>query len=625
MFAQTRGSNAPTRYDLRSRAWNPSRHENRRDAEIALLSGASIIARQSIVSDFPEVRMTNNSGISSPPNELVDVAVIGGGIAGVYASWRLRTAQPSDLLPELKQLAEKNGGRLNVSLFEADHRIGGRLFSKRMPVEGQLPSDDPLAFPTVENSVVELGGMRFLEPDHRRVVRLVCHFGLKKYQREHPTRDPALTNLYYLRGRRFALRDWSRPDFQPPYALDRGERGRDPGSLMIEVALRHVERLETNPETYRRRGFWNLLYDELSSEAYRLIRDAGGYETIVGNWNAADAILFLLADFKPGQKYQKLLTGFMSLPAAIHRAFAKVGDCARTGHRLYRIEAEGKSMFLTFDQNPDELGTAGFESPRRINRREVKVRARHVILAMPRRALELLHPDSAVFDNSDEGQAFQNALQAVIPQPGFKIFAAYREPWWRDANKITAGRSLTDLPIRQCFAWRTAMSDDANQASILMASYNDGSDVQFWKGLIRQSGRYVPRPDDYPPGIALPRHDPDSILAPAAVVEELHDQLRELHGSTEAVGSGISSIIKPYYAVMKDWTVDPFGGGWHFWDIGVDSQRIMRRMRKPFRDLPLHVCGEAWSSQQGWVEGALETADDVLKHFLTGEASFAAL
>lgn len=562
--------------------------------------------------------------INTADRDVLDVAVVGGGIAGVYTSWRLRTAKPAELWPNIRQLAEKNGGQLTVGLFEADRRIGGRLFSKRLPVDGQLPSDDLLAPPSVQHSVVELGGMRFLEPDHRRVVKLVDHFGLKKYQQEHPTRDPELTNLFYLRGRRFTLRNWIQPDFQPPYALDRGERGRDPGSLMVEVALRHVDRVEANPESYRRRGFWNLLYDELSSEAYRLIRDAGGYETIVGNWNAADAIFFLLADFKPGQKYQKLLTGFMSLPVAIHRAFAKAGGMARTGHRLYRLNGDGELMTLTFDQNPDEGGVAGFDFPRRISRTEVHVRARHVILAIPKRAIELLHPDSAVFENSDEGRDFQQALHAVVPQPGFKIFAAYRKPWWYAGNKITAGRSLTDLPVRQCFAWRTAMPDESNQASILMASYNDGSDVQFWKGLMRQPGRYMPRPEDYPAGIALPRHDPDSILAPAAIVEELHDQLRELHGSTEAVGSGISSIIKPYYAVMKDWTADPFGGGWHFWDIGVDSQRIMRRMRKPFRDLPLHVCGEAWSSQQGWVEGALETADDVLKFFLTGEASFAA-
>lgn len=42
----------------------------------------------------------------------------------------------------------------------------------------------------------------------------------------------------------------------------------------------------------------------------------------------------------------------------------------------------------------------------------------------------------------------------------------------------------------------------------------------------------------------------------------------------------------------------------------------MRRMQRPIPDISLHVCGEAWSTQQGWVEGALETADAVLERQL---------
>jgi monoamine oxidase len=48
----------------------------------------------------------------------------------------------------------------------------------------------------------------------------------------------------------------------------------------------------------------------------------------------------------------------------------------------------------------------------------------------------------------------------------------------------------------------------------------------------------------------------------------------------------------------------------------VDSNAVMEYMRRPFKDAPLYVCGEAWSRQQGWVEGALETADLVLEKTL---------
>lgn len=38
--------------------------------------------------------------------------------------------------------------------------------------------------------------------------------------------------------------------------------------------------------------------------------------------------------------------------------------------------------------------------------------------------------------------------------------------------------------------------------------------------------------------------------------------------------------------------------------------------QRPLPEASLYICGEAWSTQQGWVEGALETADIVLEEQL---------
>jgi monoamine oxidase len=107
-------------------------------------------------------------------------------------------------------------------------------------------------------------------------------------------------------------------------------------------------------------------------------------------------------------------------------------------------------------------------------------------------------------------------------------------------------------------------------------------------------------------------------IAPAALVDEMQRQLRELHGLADLPEPDpqTAPFVPPYVAVFRNWSQDPFGGGWHFWKIGTDSKRVMRRMQRPLPDAPLHVCGEAWSTQQGWVEGALETADAVLERQL---------
>ena len=38
-------------------------------------------------------------------------------------------------------------------------------------------------------------------------------------------------------------------------------------------------------------------------------------------------------------------------------------------------------------------------------------------------------------------------------------------------------------------------------------------------------------------------------------------------------------------------------------------------MRKPVADLDIHIVGEAYSYGQGWVEGALDTAESMLQDF----------
>jgi lysine 2-monooxygenase len=518
----------------------------------------------------------------------LDIAIVGGGVSGIFAAWRLRDVRGEALGPLLSPLAGADG-RLRVGLFEYGDRIGGRLFS--------------LSLPGIPDTPVELGGMRFLST-HSHVRSLVEHFGLMT--RELPVVDPQGRHIFYLRGQHFTGADWDRLDFEPPYRLERGERGRPPGALLTEVALRHREAAALHPEKYRDRGFWNLLLDELSDQAYRLVRDAGGYETIVNNWNAAEAIPFLLADFAPGASYSALSKGFEEVPRELERRYREADGLVFTRHRLHRLERDGNGLKLVFDHGDPSRFGAG----RRVQN-EVIVRARHVILAMPRRSIEMLHPDSFIFDCS----RFEEDIRSVLPQPGLKIFAAYRRPWWQQVRGVTAGRSVTDLPIRQCYYWLTGTpSNDDAAPSILMASYNDGPSVEFWAGLARRPERYVPPPQACPPGVAIPE-DLRGAVAPAALVAEMQRQLCELH-AVRVSDNIADGIVPPYFAVFQDWSQDPFGGGWHFWKIGANSGEIIRRLRKPCPDANLHVCGEAWSRQQGWVEGALATASDVLEQEL---------
>ena len=88
------------------------------------------------------------------------------------------------------------------------------------------------------------------------------------------------------------------------------------------------------------------------------------------------------------------------------------------------------------------------------------------------------------------------------------------------------------------------------------------------------------------------------------MVDELHRQLLQMHG--------IDSAPRPIDAAYMDWSRDPYGGGVHLWNVKYSSTVMVNHMIQPVADFPCYICGEAYSTNQTWAEGALETADLVL-------------
>jgi hypothetical protein len=78
----------------------------------------------------------------------------------------------------------------------------------------------------------------------------------------------------------------------------------------------------------------------------------------------------------------------------------------------------------------------------------------------------------------------------------------------------------------------------------------------------------------------------------------------------------LPEVPQPYSAVYHTWNEDPYGGGWHEWKAEYRLDQVMWRMLKPVASEDIHICGEAYSYGQGWVEGSLTTAEQMLEtHF----------
>ena len=186
-------------------------------------------------------------------------------------------------------------------------------------------------------------------------------------------------------------------------------------------------------------------------------------------------------------------------------------------------------------------------------------------------------------------------IRSVTGQRVMKIFLTFDEPWW-SALGITTGASATDLPLGQCWYFDPpASGGDA----LLMASYNDTLATSYWAGL--EDGPRFPTTASNPPAQWVAQ------CASQTMVEEVVRQLGIVHGVT---------IPAPNAAAYMNWAHDPFGGAFHTWNIGVHAASVNAAIAHPDPSVPLFVCGDAYSFDQGWTEGAFDTAESVLQRFL---------
>jgi monoamine oxidase len=522
----------------------------------------------------------------------LDVAVVGGGVGGAYCAWRLQQAL---------------GAETDIGLFEYSDRIGGRLYTVTIP-----------GLPHVK---AEVGGMRYIPSQHIMVASLVDHLGLatKPFPMGSDIKGVGSNcNLFYLRGKHLRLHELADPD-KVPYNLAWSERGLGPTNLQVQVmnniypgmanlSLCDLMKVQAFGKPLWRYGFWDLMFKVLSNEGYQFMKDAGGYDANVANANAVTQLP--ATEYSDSTVFLTLRDGYDQLPITLARQFDEemagglpAGERVFMNHRLAEI---------VLGSSDDEYPyTLLFEPTTTSESREtsvldgaaaVTVRAKKVVLALPRRSLELVK--STFFDDA----WLRANIPSVLIQSAFKLFLAYESPWWR-ALGLVAGRSVTDLPIRQTYYFGTeAEQEDGlpNMNSLLMASYNDISTVPFWKGLETGAPYEGYRPSCLEPGVG-------SVIPPMEfpptreMVEVANEQVAAVHA--------LPQVPMPYSAVYHTWNEDPYGGGWHEWKSDYRLDQVMCRMRKPVADVDIHIVGEAYSLGQGWVEGALDTAESMLQDF----------
>jgi monoamine oxidase len=304
--------------------------------------------------------------------------------------------------------------------------------------------------------------------------------------------------------------------------------------------------------------------------------------------------------------YFHVQDGYDVLPLKMADMFRQVGGTVHLQHRLKSFDQVTSGGSPAIEMRFEHGGAVR------------TVVARRLILAMPRRSLELLDQSGAVLGPDRNNRRVRDLITSVTPIPLFKLAICYPSPWWQtidpqahangatELKKITQGESITDMPVRQVYYW--AVDQKTQKAVVLI--YDDGGDLDYWAGLRDQNhGEPFDSGEWDSAGATLPRWG--DYQAPRLMIEEAHRQLMIMHGV-----QGHAGIPAPYAAAYRDWGEDPYGGGANFWHVGVNGREVFHDIIQPKPPIPVYICGEAYSNFQGWVEGPLETADQMLAlHF----------
>lgn len=485
-----------------------------------------------------------------------DLAVIGGGVAGAYVAWRAARARP--------------GWR--IGLFEASGRVGGRLLSLRMD-----------GIPRVR---AELGGMRF-----RTSQPLICEAVAALGLETRPFHTVLDDNRFLLRGHAWKAGEPDRA--ASVYGLPADLAGLTPAEVLVGAFERVVPGalgLTEAKWAEVRRSFvfrgrplrdWSLgdvLAEVLDPEAHRYVVDGFGYRTVLGDRNAADAIPWVLIEARPEAENQTLVDGMERLPRALVEAFESSGGAIRYGHRLRGLMGDDRRadarMRLAFDGRPDAV-------------------AWRVVLAVPPHALGEIGGDLAPRVGADA------LIGSVSATPASKLFLAYGGAWWR-TDGFAGRRTVSDLPISKTFYFdfeRDAGASAASAPALLLASYADGPNRDAWVALAEPATESDDAPYD-----AVERWD--SHPASAAQLAFAAEQLAATHPN--------AIVPAPLRAAFVDWSE----GAWHTWNAGVRSDDVMAAIVHPTPGARVWVCSEAFSASQGWVEGAMESAERALDQLL---------
>jgi len=371
-----------------------------------------------------------------------DVVIVGAGIAGLTAAWRLRQAD------------------VGVRVYEAQERIGGRMLSLR----GHFADDQ----------VCELGG-ELIDTGHARIRALAGELGLVLDDlAEDPT--AAYGDIWFHGGRRYSEGEILRA-FAP----------------LAEAISRDAATLPDDPITYAAPGGTQALDRESMSQWLDRNGASGWLRQLIevaytcemglecDQQSALNFLTFIdpdTAKFKIFGESDERFHVRGGNDRIVHGLGDKLGDAIRTGHVLEALGQRADGAYtLTFRR-----GSASID-----------VRARRVVLALPFTTLRRVRLDVEL------PPAKKRAIAELGYGSNAKLMVGFNERIW-STRHASGGATYTDLPLQT--TWETSRMQPG-KAGILTNFVGGRHGIEIGNGSAKEQADAAARQlDAVYPGIS---------------------------------------------------------------------------------------------------------------------------
>jgi hypothetical protein len=158
-------------------------------------------------------------------------------------------------------------------------------------------------------------------------------------------------------------------------------------------------------------GFWNVLKDQAGQEGFNFLADAGAYYSTTINWNAAEALPYIVNDFSSIAGYFTIKGGYdlMAYKLAYEFIITNSGTIWTENKLTNFVKIENKN------HSEKSYYKLFFHSK---EKGDWVVHAKHLVLAIPRRSLEILQQTCNSFF---EDPRLKHNIKSVIKKPSYKI------------------------------------------------------------------------------------------------------------------------------------------------------------------------------------------------------------